>query len=306
VYGYTVTDANGCTDSGSVFVGIALACNGTKSGWPYRLSLDGGVGIFKQNNAGDDDRNWKRRGTPTPTSNTGPSGPAEGVNYRFIESSGSGNPGKKAILTTKKCLNLSNVNNPVFQFQYHMYGVDMGTLEVQVSSDGGTTWTEAVWKKSGDQGNAWYTATINLNGYATNATRLRIIGITGGGPRSDMAIDDIYIGAAATSFTPQIVARSATKPLAQTADFADGIQATVYPNPTSDILNIRLNQTLEVDATLILFNRLGQQVSEGLIRMPAGTLNQQISVADLPAGLYFLQILSDNGQVSRKTIVVNR
>lgn len=303
-YAYTVTDANNCTDAGQVFVGIAELCISTRNGsWPYTLSLDSGLGIFKQN-TGDDDLNWKRRGGNTPTSNTGPSSSAEGIRYRYIESSGAGNPGKKAILSTKRCLNLSSVNNPVFRFQYHMYGNQMGSLEVQLSADGGQTWSEAVWQMNGDQGDQWYSAEVNLAGYATNATRIRIIGSTGSGGRSDIAIDNIYIGArfSSTTINNLVMNQAALKnPILEIDREAPSL---IFPNPSSDQLTITLAKAPRETVRLTVFNRIGQILPASTNQIAAGEIQANLNVSDWQAGVYFLRLTYATGRTETKSFVV--
>ena len=41
----------------------------------------------------------------------------------------------------------------------------MGTIDLEISSDNGATWN-SIWNESGNKGNSWQTATINLNAYA--------------------------------------------------------------------------------------------------------------------------------------------
>ena len=43
-----------------------------------------------------------------------------------------------------------------------MFGLTMGTLNVDVSTDGGTTWINE-WTKTGDQGQPWQEGIIMLN-----------------------------------------------------------------------------------------------------------------------------------------------
>ncbi|MCD4736639.1 MAG: hypothetical protein K8R53_11390, partial [Bacteroidales bacterium] len=60
---------------------------------------------------------------------------------------------------------------------------------LQVSLDGGTTWTD-LWNLSGDQGDQWFNALVDLSAYESlNNVMIRFLGTTGIGYRSDMAID---------------------------------------------------------------------------------------------------------------------
>ena len=78
----------------------------------------------------------------------------------------------------------------------YMYGVGMGSLEVEISTDG-LSWV-SVWSKSGNQGDAWKDASINLSSYAAGSPLLRFKGVVGNGFESDMAIDAVQIREAIT------------------------------------------------------------------------------------------------------------
>ena len=86
---------------------------------------------------------------------------------------------------TVDCVDLSTWTNPTFVFAYHMYGATMGTVNVDVSTDGGTTWTNE-WTLSGDQGNVWNQAVVSLSGY-TGQVSVRVRGLTGTSFTSDMS-----------------------------------------------------------------------------------------------------------------------
>lgn len=63
-------------------------------------------------------------------------------------------------------------------------------------------------------------------------------------------------------------------------------QLSVYPNPSRDFIYIVLDQSLAADEKLILSNAFGTVVKE--IDFPQGETELQISIADLTAGMYFL------------------
>ena len=68
-----------------------------------------------------------------------------------------------------------------------MYGAATGTLNVDASDDNGATWTN-LWTLSGDQGNIWSEAVIDLSSYTTQID-LRIQAVNGYYYAGDMAID---------------------------------------------------------------------------------------------------------------------
>jgi bacillopeptidase F (M6 metalloprotease family) len=68
----------------------------------------------------------------------------------------------------------------------------MGSLSLDVSTDGGQTWTLDEWTLTGTQGANWLEAVVDLNAYAGQSVTLRFRGVTDS-YRSDMAIDDIVV-----------------------------------------------------------------------------------------------------------------
>jgi len=75
-------------------------------------------------------------------------------------------------------------------------------LIIQTSVDGGNTWSTATWTQTGNQGNQWNSANINLNGFANEYVMLRFWGTTGETWQGDVAIDDIELTAAPPACTP--------------------------------------------------------------------------------------------------------
>lgn len=174
------------------------SCTSTVSAFPYNQSYENTLGNWTQNT--DDDFDWSLNSGATGSSNTGPSAANDGTYYLYMESS-SPNYSTKNAKITSPCFNLTNVSNPVVTFDYHMYGATtMGELNLEVSTNG-TTWT-TLWNKTGNQGNAWLSESIDLSAYASSSeVRLRFNGTTGTTWQGDMAIDAVSIAGAAPSCT---------------------------------------------------------------------------------------------------------
>ncbi len=296
-YIVTVTDANNCSALADVFVDVNTACSGTISNWPYHLDFETGTRLFKQSR--EDNRNWKKRSGPTPTSATGPNQAAEGTYYRYIESSGrSGHPNKTAVLTTKKCLDLSSLNNPVLTFKYHMQGTNTGSLSVQVNENNGG-WKSSIWQKTGEQSNVWQQALIDLSSYQNSSLRIRIVGVTGNGPRSDIAIDDLWIKSANTNlFIPEKT--TLEKAPVQTAEVS--FTTLIYPNPVSDILNVFFENRGEETRQITIKDSYGRRIKS----LQSVDQSLSIDLSELPIGIYFLSIQSKNKLTETKKIVVSR
>lgn len=75
----------------------------------------------------------------------------------------------------------------------------------------------------------------------------------------------------------------------------------LYPNPTSDQLNVQLIQTTEQEAVLKVYNALGQMVQTQSISAQATTLT--LDVAHLPTGTYSVSLTTDKGVVDTQTFI---
>ncbi|NNF97766.1 MAG: hypothetical protein HKM93_00145 [Desulfobacteraceae bacterium] len=144
------------------------------------------------NAASGDNKDWTRGSGGTPSYATGPSGGADGSSYYMYLETSSGSAytlGDTAILLgpviTATAIRL--------QFQYHMYGADIGTLAVDVLSAG--SWINNVWYISGQQylsdTAAYLTADVDLSSYSVSQIRFRAT--AAGGYTGDIAIDNVEI-----------------------------------------------------------------------------------------------------------------
>ncbi|SMD31745.1 Por secretion system C-terminal sorting domain-containing protein [Reichenbachiella faecimaris] len=170
-------------------------CVGGVSSFPYSEGFESGIGAWTQSTA--DDLDWTVDASGTPSSSTGPSSATEGSNYLYVESSGNGTgfPNKVATISSP-CYDLSAESAATFSFSYHMYGSTMGSLNLQASVDG-SSWA-SLWSLSGNQGNAWSNASIDLAAYVGGSVQLRFVGTTNSSYTSDMAIDKLNLSSGAS------------------------------------------------------------------------------------------------------------
>lgn len=164
----------------------------TISNYPYVEDFENSFMSWSQD--ATDSIDWSMNAGTTPSINTGPSSAFEGSNYLYIESSSPNYPAKVANLISP-CFDLSSLNDPLLSFYYHMYGADMGTLNLQYSING-SNWT-TIWSRTGDQGDEWFKQVIDLSSFqSANEFRLRFNGITGNSFYSDICLDLININCA--------------------------------------------------------------------------------------------------------------
>lgn len=134
-------------------------------------------------------------GTRTGTTQSFGTGPDSDVsstgNYLYTESSGSSGSGE---ITSPYIFIPTTVVNPQLKFAYHMFGTNVTSLGIKISTGG--TFGANVLTLNGQQQNsgsaAWKYDSINLNTYKGDTIRVRFIG-TNNGFRGDIAIDDVRI-----------------------------------------------------------------------------------------------------------------
>nr|XP_032642397.1 MAM domain-containing glycosylphosphatidylinositol anchor protein 2 [Chelonoidis abingdonii] len=163
---------------------------------------DGNICLFTQDDT--DNFDWTKQSTATRdtkyTPNTGPnadrSGSKEGF-YMYIETSRPRLEGEKARLLSPVFSvapkNPYGVTNTAycFSFYYHMYGQHIGSLNVYLRLKGQTTIENPVWSSSGNKGQHWNQARVNI--HPTTSFQLIFEGIRGPGIEGDIAIDDVSI-----------------------------------------------------------------------------------------------------------------
>ena len=163
---------------------------------------------------------WIINNGPTTSQTTGPSDDITGGgNYMYTETSVPRAAGDSAILISPS-IDVSSLTSAEISFQLHMYGASMGTLRVDASSDGGTTFN-TIWTKTGDQGDLWTEEIVQLTGFTTTAIVkfVSTVGVDAGGTISywsDMAIDNFQVRQSATC--PQTSPLTASNVASSSAD----------------------------------------------------------------------------------------
>jgi hypothetical protein len=74
---------------------------------------------------------------------------------------------------------------------------------------------------------------------------------------------------------------------------------TIYPNPTSDILNIRFSDNFE-EGSVEMYNELGKKVLERSLNHPS---KNTISVQNLPAGIYLINLKIEGRNLTNRVVI---
>lgn len=189
-------------------------------------------------NTSDDDIDWVSRSGSTPSRDTGPSSAPNGSTYKYVETSSPNYPSKVANFVSA-CYDLTQISNPSISFDYHMYGASMGTLNLQVRSEGGT-WN-TVWSVSGNQGNSWFSDEVSLSTFASSSdVEIRFNAVSGSSWQSDVAIDQVIVGPGSSSSAR--VAGSTNRGVVEQVDlgdeFANQNSIEIYPNPVLEHVQV--------------------------------------------------------------------
>lgn len=153
-------------------------------------------------------------GTDNGSGGTGPDPSITTGNYFYTEAS-SGSPGDTTDLLSP-LVDLSALTSPALLFNYHMFGVVTGTLDVIVNG------TDNVWSLSGEQQTSatapWELAVIDLSAYAGQSITVTFRGTSAGTFEGDISIDNVSFDELPACPTPN--ALTATNVTDTTADLS--------------------------------------------------------------------------------------
>ncbi|WP_298955343.1 GEVED domain-containing protein [uncultured Nonlabens sp.] len=247
---------------------------------PYTEGFESGLGAWSQGTG--DDFDWTRRSGGTPSNNTGPSSASAGNFYMYLEASAPNNTSKTTYLDSP-CFDLSGTTEASFSFKYHMYGSRlMGGLTLQASTNNGISWT-SLWSESGNQGNSWQEAAVDISTYVGGSVKFRFVGTTTNQWQGDIAIDAI-----------NLVSTEVANNAYSNATVVTSSNITIYPNPVKEgLLFISSNQK---EMEYAIYNLQGQTVIKG-------NTDKEVDVDVLKSGIYLIEIKTANQTVVKRFIV---
>ncbi|MEM9338804.1 MAG: S8 family serine peptidase [Bacteroidota bacterium] len=265
----------------------ATGCSGTVQ-LPYAEGFETSTGWTQV--LEEDDGYWIRDANGTPSNNTGPSSAIEGSVYLYIEASSNGTNGEigsnATAMLESGCFDLTGVSEAFFNLSYHMYGANMGSLTVRASTDDGGTWAD-MWTQSGNQGNEWKEASIDLDAYVGGGVQLRIVGTTGSGWSSDIAIDQLFISEGIVTTNEYEVSSEEIAELT-----TELFKADVYPNPVAgDFIQIRSNKDIP---SYRIVDMMGQVILSGELA------ETSLDISHLSIGIYILELVSGKEKIQTR------
>ncbi len=218
----------------------------------------------------------------------------------FVDNYNYNAPGEEDILATE-IFDLTDVSTASLTFdlakaQYSSSLFD--GLRVEVSIDCGGTFTTiydkenlelstlpgyetGIWEPESDDD--WRNEQIDLSPYIGEVAQFRFININGYG--NGTFVDNINL----TS-----ILGVNDNPLSE---------ITLYPNPASEIVNIKLTNETATDASIVIANSLGQIVKTISKQQIGGNATVVIDIAGFSSGLYFVTISSQGISETKKLLI---
>ncbi len=80
----------------------------------------------------------------------------------------------------------------------------------------------------------------------------------------------------------------------------EDVEISVFPNPSNGEFNINISNDSREEAELKVFNSKGEQLQS--YTLPAGQINQQVSISNQPAGNYFVVLQQGDRLITKKLI----
>jgi hypothetical protein len=187
-----------------------------------------------------------------------------------------------------------------FSVAYCQYQNEADKLEVKVSKDCGATWT-TVFNKSGSTlataaaqtaaftptASQWREEVVDMTQFI-NSTDLLIKFQATSAYGNNMYIDEINLTTQSVSVEEELLNASTI---------------SLYPNPTSDVLNVNISLINDATVNMSIVNALGQNVRAiSGEKFAAGNAIKSIDISDLATGVYSLRIATEGKIVTKQFI----
>lgn len=198
---------------------------------------------------------------------------------------------------------LTTTNNSAsltFDVAYAQYTSENDRLQVHVSTNCGSTWTQ-VYSKQGaalstapaqttsftPSASQWRNETVSMTSYIGNSNVLvRFRGVSNYG--NNLFIDNVNINTTMTGID----------------EVANSSSLDVYPNPFSTTTTLAVNLTSTQKVRIDVYNVVGENVySIDKGQLSTGEHKVVISADELPSGVYFVTLTTNEGRISKRVVV---
>ena len=84
----------------------------------------------------------------------------------------------------------------------------------------------------------------------------------------------------------------------------DGFEATIFPNPASEMTNVQIRNDVSRDVSITLLNAIGQPLETRVLRNLSGNTTLNYPLSNLPSGTYFMSFSVDEKLMTKAFQVV--
>jgi len=224
--------------------------------------------------------NWYSNFGDTQSRGTGPSKSITSEDtlntYMYTEASGS-EPGDVAEFISP-CIDV-NFQNSELEFSYHMFGIGIGELHVDIKTESGyvnDVIEPIIGSQQAFQDDKFITTIVSLSSFTNETINVRFRAVRGPSWEGDIAIDNIYVNTVDTSISDE--------------------RYKAYPNPMKDDLLYVKNNDFENISTYTVTNLVGQPFLSGTLD------NNPIDFSNLSSGTYLLVLTNGTNRVVKKII----
>ncbi len=202
-------------------------------------------------------------------------------------------------------LNLNGYEEVTVDFSYIAVSMENGEdFWLQFSLDGGSTYqTVAVWARGADfNNNERKYETVTVTGTFTSTTKVRFR-CDASGNADYIYIDDVTLTGCVNSTRQESPTEAEEKPLAK--ENSINLEALrLFPNPASQFLNVGFELTENTPVEIQVLDLTGKIVQFQSIEASIGKQETRLEVGDLDSGFYILQVVTNNGRLTEKFLVV--
>ncbi len=198
----------------------------------------------------------------------------------------------------------------VFEYSYVKNSApNADKLEVMASADCGDSWS-TFYSASGmglvttqtlisgaftpNASEHWSFQNVKLTGMNLKDVLVKFVVTNGNG--NNLYLDNINL------FQSQPTEPPVPNPVG-ISENANLFSAGLYPNPTSGNVSVKINSPVSGNAVITVVNTLGQVLAVKNTVLNGGSNVIEMNVSELPAGLYSVNVESNNGSVSKKLTV---
>jgi len=190
--------------------------------------------------------------------------------------------------------------NLTFDVAYAQYGSENDRLQVHVSTNCGTSWTQIFSKQGTALSTAaatttsfvptaaqWRNESVSLGTYAGQSNVLiRFRGTSNYG--NNLYIDNVNINGATS--------------INESANNSSSME--VYPNPFNSNTTLDITLTAAQKVRIDMYNVVGENVySIDKGQLSSGEHKVVLSADELPAGVYFITLTTEEGRISKRVVV---